>query len=277
MLPRILLACLVCLVVHLPARAEPTVYFRGKHLSSRHFVYGEVTSSARRAGTINLGYAHGLQAGQEVGVLRRREGMLIPVGILRLVEVRPGNAFGEYEGAFQLRREDMVIVSARVLNLWQGGTRSDQLVMKTLLSKTGNRYDSGDVNPALLVEVGRDDGLVAKRPPELHVNADIHSTHQSITRKAETRGAFRPASSVEDGLTNMLSLEDRELSPDQSTLDLETALSRFVSSSAADKLEISPESLRLLASEQSGESDLESVRAHIDGANARIRRLIRPK
>lgn len=277
MLPRILLACLVCLVVHLPAQAEPTVYFRGKHLSYRHYVYGEVTSSARRAGTINLGYAHGLQAGQEVGVLRRREGMLIPVGVLRLVQVRPGESFGEYEGAFQLRREDLVIVSARELNLWQGGTRSDQLVMQSLLSKTGNGYDSGDVSPALLHEVGRDDDLVAKKPAVLHVNADTYSTQKPTVRKAEIRGAFRPASSVEEGLANMLSLEDRQLSPDQSTLDLETALSRFVSSNTAGQLEFSPQTLRLLASDQSGVSDLESVRAHVDGANARIHTLIRPK
>ena len=277
MLPRVLLACVVCLVVQLPLQAEPTVYFRGKHLSYRHFVYGEVSASANRAGTINLGYAHGLQQDQEVGVLRRSEGKLIPIGVLRLVEVRPGDSFGVYEGQFSLKREDLVIVSARKLNLWQGRSRSDQLVMQSLLSRNGKGYDTGDVTPALLNEVGRDDGLIVRRPPELHVNAEAYSMRSPQVRNKVVGGAFRPASSDEDGSANMLSLEDRQLSPDKPTLDLETALSQFVSSNAAGKLDMETNGLRLMSSELPGLVDPEEVRAYLNGANARIRTLIRPK
>ena len=277
MLSRALLAGVICLVMQVSLQAEPTVFLRGKRLTYRHFVYGEVSSSAQRAGTINLGYAHGLQLGQEVGVLRRSEGKLLPIGVLRLVKVRPSESFGEYEGEFHLQREDMVIVSARDLNLWQGSSRSDQMVIKSLLSRSGKGYDTGDVTPAILNEVGRDDDLSAKKPPVLHVNADAYSMQSPQTHITVNRGAFRPASSDEDGAANMLSLEDRRLSPDQSTLDLETALSRFVSTNAAGKVDVDLGSLQMLASDRSGLVDPEEVRADLEDANARIRNLIRPK
>ena len=277
MFPRILFAGLVCLVVHFPVQAEPTVYFRGKHLSYRHYVYGEVSSSASRAGTINLGFAHGLQPEQEVGVLRRSEGKLVPIGVLRLVKVQPGESFGVFEGEFSLKREDMVIVSARELNLWEGRSRSEQLVTRSLLSRNGKGYDSGDISPTLLNEVGRDDGFVAHKPPVMHVNADLYSTQRPAARATEVRGAFRPASGDEDGAENQLSLEDREQSPDRTTLALETALAQFVSSNTAGMLDITPASLRSLNRDRPELINQDEMKMDLQNANARIRTLIRPK
>ncbi len=277
MFSRILFAGLVCLVVHLPVQAEPTVYFHGKHLSYRHFVYGEVGSSARRAGTINLGYAHGLQAEQEVGVLRRSEGKLVPIGVLRLVKVQPGESFGEFEGEFSLKREDLVIVSARELNLWEGRSRSDQLVTRSLLSRNGKGYDSGDVSPTLLNEVGRDDGYIDHKPLALHANTDLYDRQRVAVRPTVVRGAFRPASGDEDGAENQLSLEDREQSPDRSTLALETALAQFVSSNTAGMLDVTPSSLRALGQYRPELTNQDELKIDLQKANARIRTLIRPK
>lgn|GEM_PF-6260543 len=277
MLSRILMFCGVCLIAIAPVQAEPTVFFRGKQLTFRHYVYGEVTASASRAGTINLGYAHGFQLDQEVGVLRRSGGNLIPIGSLRLTRVRPGEAFGEYEGEFSLKREDIVIAAARELNLWQGRSRSDRLVIESLISQNGRGYDTGDVSPALLKEVGRDDDLIAKKPLPLHVNADIYSTRRPKVSVSVIRGAFRTASGAEDGAVSSLSAIDRELSPDTPTLSLETALARFVTASASGKLAVDDESLQLLAKDLPGVIDLEDVLADLNRANVRVHGLIRPK
>ena len=277
MFPRILFAGLVCLVMHLPVQAEPAVYFRGKRLSYRHYVYGEVSSSASRAGTINLGYAHGLQPEQEVGVLRRSEGKLVPIGVLRLVKVRPGESFGEFEGEFSLKREDLVIVSARELDLWEGRSRSDQLVTRSLLSRNGKGYDTGDISPTLLDEVGRDDGFIVHKPPVLHVNGDLSATQRPVVSATVVRGAFRPASGEEDGAVNQLSLEDRERSPDKPTLDLESALSQFVSSNAAGMLDITPHGLSQLVVDRSDRANQDDMKLDLQKANARIRTLIRPQ
>ena len=275
MLSRVLLAGVVCLLVVLPVQAEPTIHFRGKQLTSRHFVYGEVTASAQRSGTINLGYAHGVQEGQQVGVLRRRSGQMIPIGVLRLVAVRPGDAFGMYEGEFRLQRDDMIIVSARDLNVWQGRSRSNQLVVDSLLSKDQRGYDSGAISPALLDEVGRDDDLIARRPPPLHVNADAYSMLRPQVRDRIARGAFQLASS-DEGSEHPLSDEDRRLSTDKPTLDLETAFARFVISNSSGRVNVDYESLRLLAKDLPRFVDPEDVRVDLDLANSRVRAIIQP-
>ncbi len=277
MLLRILLAGVICLFSQHSVVAEPTVFFRGKQITYRHFVYGEVSSAATRSGTINLGYAHGLRPGQDVGVLRRSDGRLIPIGVLRLIEVRPGDAYGKFDGIFTLKRDDLIIVSARELDLWQGRSRSDQLVMQSLLSRNGKGYDTGDVTPALLNEVGRDDDLIVYRPPVLHVNAEAHSMLSPAVRNTVIRGAFRPASLNEDSTVSPLSYEDQQLSPDSPTLDLETAFSRFVLSNASEKTDINVQQLRMLASELPGLVDPDDVNADIDRANIQIRNLLRPK
>ena len=115
-----------------------------------------------------------------------------------LHEVRPGDAYGKFDGIFTLKRDDLIIVSARELDLWQGRSRSDQLVMQSLLSRNGKGYDTGDVTPALLNEVGRDDDLIIYRPPVLHVNAEAYSMLSPAVRNTVIRGAFRPASLNED-------------------------------------------------------------------------------
>jgi hypothetical protein len=277
MLLRLLLAGVICLFTHHSVSAEPTVFLRGKQITYRHFVYGEVSSSAGRSGTINLGYAHGLRPGQDVGVLRRSEGRLIPLGVLRLVDVRPGDAYGDFEGRFALKRDDLIIVSARELDLWRGRSRSDQMVMQSLLSRNGKGYDTGDVTPALLNEVGRDDDLIVYRPPVLHVNAEAYSMRSPAVRNTVVRGAFRPATTNEDGTLSPLSYEDQQLSPDSPTLDLETAFAKFVLSNASGKTDIEIKQLRTLASELPGLVDPEEVKADLDRANTQIRNLLRPK
>lgn len=277
MLLRLLLAVVICLVSQRSVSAEPTVFFRGKQITYRHFVYGEVSSSAGRSGTINLGYAHGMKPGQDVGVLRRSEGRLVPIGVLRLVEVRPGDAYGKFDSSFSLKREDLIIVSARELDLWRGRSRSDQLVIQSLLSRNGKGYDTGDVTPALLNEVGRDDDLIIYRPPVLHVNAEAYSMLNPAVRNTVIRGAFRPASRSEDGTLSPLSYEDQQLSPDAPTLDLETAFSRFVLSNGAGETDLNIKQLRMLASELPGLVDPEEVRVDLDRSNAQIRNLLQPK
>ncbi len=276
MLTRLLLAGVMCCVLCGQACAEPTVYLRGKRLSYRHFIYGEVSSSSRKAGTINLGYAHGFQLGQYVGVLRKSGGNVIPIGALRLVKVRSADALGEYEGDFTLQRDDVVIASARELTLWQRRSRSDQLVTQTLLARTGRGYDTGEVSPALLNEVGRDDDLIAQIPTPLHVNAERYSMQRPVERAAISRGAFRPSRGLEDGTAHSLSEEDRRLSPDLPTLDLESALARFVLTNASGNVVLDGESLQLMAKYQPGLIEPELLQADLERANMRVRSIIQP-
>ena len=277
MVSRILTFCVVCLLACAPIQAEPTVFFRGKQLTFRHFVYGEVTAASGRVGTINMGYAHGLYEAQAVGVLRRSHGNLLPVGVLRLTKVRPGDAFGEFEGEFSIRRDDIVIVSARELNVWRGRPRSSQLVIDTLLNRSPRGYDTGDVSPALLDEVGRDDGLIANKQASFRVNSDLHATQRPKTTVAIVRGAFRPASGDEDGAANSLSAKDRELSPDQPTLALESGLARFATSSATGRVAIDDQSARLLGQDLAGIVDLSEVRTKLNRANTRVHTVLQPR
>lgn len=275
MIARILMASVACLFLAASLQAEPAVFFRGKDLTYRHYVYGEVTSCATTAGTVNLGFAHGIQEGQMVGVLRRIGGNLLPVGLMKLTEVRPGESFGQYEGVFSLKRDDIVVMAARDLNLWKGGTRSDQLAIKTILSQRNNGYDTADVSPQLLNEVGRDDNLIDRPFPPLHVNVDVYSSRKPIVQTTEVRGAFRLATGDLDGAVNTLSKADRELSPDSATLSLESGLARCVALSTESKLPIDDNSLRMLAAGLPGVIDLDEVTADVNRANARIRKLIR--
>lgn len=275
MIARFLMVSAACLTLVASLQAEPAVFFRGKDLTYRHFVYGEVTSCATTAGTVNLGYAHGIQEGQVVGVLRRSGGNLLPVGLMTLTGVRPGESFGNYEGVFTLRRDDVVIVAARDLHLWKGGTRSDQLAIKTILSRGEKGYDTAEVSPELLREVGHDDSLIHRKSPPIHVNVDVYASRRPIVRTSEVRGAFRLATGDQDGPVNTLSHGDRDLSPDGPTLSLETGLARFVASSMAGKLAADDNSLRLLAADLPGVIDLETVTAEVNRANARIKKVLR--
>ena len=275
MIARILMASVACLWLVGTLQAEPAVFFRGKELTYRHFVYGEVTSCATTAGTVNLGYAHGIQDGQVVGILRRSGGNLLPVGVMKLTDIKAGQSFGTYEGAFTLKPDDIVIVSARTLNLWKGGTRSDQLAIKTILTRDDRGYDTADVSPELLDEVGRDDNLVNRKFPPLHVNVDVYSSRLPFVRPIVVRGAFRLATGDQDGPLNTLSKEDRDLSPDNATLSLQSGLARFVASSREGKLTADDNSIRTLAAELPGVVDLETVTAEVNQANFKIGKLLR--
>ncbi len=273
---RFVLACVFCALCIAPAAAEPKLHFRGKQLTARHFVYGVVNASARKAGTINLGYAHGIQLGQEVGVLRRHNGQLIPIGALRLSEVRPSDSFGEYEGDFQIQRDDIVIVSARELDLWNGQSRSRQLVIKSLLSRDNQGYDTGEVSPALLREVGQDNDFISDQTPPLHVNSEAYAMRNTRVRDTVVRGAFRLALSVE-GAGKLLSAEDKRMSLDKPTLDMESALAQFVVTNKGGNIDVDDEGLRLLAEQLPALTDPDDIRADIELANTRIRTLIHPR
>ena len=277
MVSRILIFCAACLLAGTPVGAEPTVFFRGKQLTYRHYVYGEVTAATGRAGTINLGYAHGLQQEQEVGVLRPLGTQLLPIGVLRLTSVRPGDAFGEFEGEFPIHRGDIMIVSARDLNLWRGMSRSDQLVIDSMLNRNRTGYDTGDVSPTLLNELGRDDGLISKKRPPLHGNLDLHFSPRPKFTPAELRGAFRLASGDDDGAANGLSAKDRELSIDKPTLALETSLAGYVATSGLAQFDADNQSVRSLADDLSGVFNLDESRANLNRANARVHALLQPK
>lgn len=275
MIARFLVASVICLSLVGTLQAEPAVFFRDKKLTYRHFVYGEVTSCATTAGTVNLGYAHGIQEGQVVGILRRSGGSLLPVGVMRLTDIKAGQSFGTYEGAFTLKPDDIVIVAAKNLNLWKGGTRSDQLAVKTILMRSDLGYDTGDVPPELLDEVGRDDSLIAGKSPPLHVNVDVYSAQRPFVRPFVMRGAFRLATGDQDGPLNTLSKEDRDLCPNDATLSLQSGLALFVASSREGKLGANDDSLRKLAAELPGVVDLETVTAEVNQANLQIGKLLK--
>jgi hypothetical protein len=203
--------------------------------------------------------------------------VLIPIGVLRLTAVRPGDSYGEFDGELPIKRDDLVIVSARELNVWHGRSRSDQLVIDTLTKRNGRGYDTGEVSKALLNELGRDDRLVDRKPPALHDPSDVvlNVERQKFTA-AEVRGTFRPAGSEDIGVPGLLSADDRVLSPDKPTLDLENALARFVNSNSAGKVDADYTALQTLAAELPGLVDPEELRIDIDLANTRIRKLIQP-
>ncbi len=170
---RLLLLAVCCFgLLAAPAAADPTVYFRGKKLTLRHYVYGEVTSATRMIGSVNLGYAHGLEDDQEIGVIRSIEGQYVPIGVLRMNSVQAGESRGIYEGELPLRNTDLVIIAARKLNLWTGRTRIDQTVIRTMISDRTRGYDTGSVSPRLVRELGKDDDLIHRLPLALHVNLD---------------------------------------------------------------------------------------------------------
>lgn len=276
MLYRFLIAGVLSLMCASSVPAEPMLHFRGKHLTLRHFVYGIVNSSFQRAVTINLGYAHGIQLGQEVGLLRRHNGQVVPIGVLRVSEVRPGDSFGEYEGDFQIQRDDIVIVSARQLDLWNGQSRSDQLVIKSLLSRNNRGYDTGAVSPSLLQEVGEDNDFISDKPPLLHVNAEADAMRHTRVRDTVVRGAFHLALRVE-GAGKLLSEEDKRMSRDKPMLDMEMALARFAETNKDGKIAVDNETLRILSEQMPAFTDPDDVRAHVERANTRIRTLIHPR
>lgn len=257
-------------------QAEPTVFFRGKELSFRHYVYGEVIAATPMYGSINLGYAHGIQIEQRIGVLRRSEGNLIPIGVLRITRLRAGDALGEYEGAMEPHREDIAIIAARDLNLWHSRSRADQLVNQSLLDRSPAGYDTGDLSLSLLKEVGADDELVNRRPKPLHVNLNEYASRRLKPTVSVIRGAFRPGNGLLDGAANSLSARDRELAPDQPTLDLESALARYVTTSPTGKLILSPASLRALAETRPGVQDLDIIQEDVDRENRRVHQSLKP-
>lgn len=254
------------------------LHFRGKLLTFRHYVYGKFNSAAGRSGTVNLGYAHGVMIGQELAVLRPAEGKLLPMGVLRLTDVRAGDAYGRFESDYTLDTEDLVLVSARDLNLWRGRSRIDQVTLDTLYIRSSQRgYDTGSLSPELMKELGHDDDLMNRRVIARNINAINPLPDQPIVKIDRTvRGAFRPANSIE-GLDLFLSPRDKELARDQPTLNLETGLARFVLSNAAGRVEVSPEVLQSLARHLSEDAKTEDVQQILDDNNGRIRHLIQPR
>lgn len=259
------------------AAGEEQIYFRGKALTQRHFVYGKFDSTSGNSGTINLGYAHGVQVGQELAVLRPAAGNLIPLGVLRLDEVRAGEAYGRFEADHRLASEDLVLVAARELNLWRGRSRIEQVALDTLYLRAAQRgYDTGALTPALMKELGRDDDLLEGRKTKRNINAvDQLPDRPFVTVDRIVRGAFRPANSLE-GVELFLSPKDRELAKDEPTLKLQLALAKFVFSNAAGQLEIDEDSLQRLADELPGNATPRDASQVINDHNKRIRHLIQP-
>lgn len=272
---RLLMLALCCVgLLASSVQAEPTVYFRGKKLTFRHYIYGEVTSATRTIGTVNLGYAHGLDDDQEIGVVRRFEGQLVPIGILRLNSVEAGGSRGTYEGELPLKRSDLVIVAARRLNLWAGRSRMDQMVIRTMISDRTRGYDTGSVSPRLARELGKDDDLIHRLPLNLHVNLNEFDTRRPVIETPIIRGAFAPSASTETA--NAASEEDRILADDRPTLDLEQALVRFVRSNSAGEVNLTEVEAAQLAALIPGKVDVDQLRSRLKLANTRIRNLLAP-
>jgi hypothetical protein len=272
---RLLVLALCCIgLLASAAPADHVVFFRGKKLTQRHYVYGEVTSATRTIGTVNLGYAHGLNDDQEIGVVRRFEGQLIPIGILRMTSVKAGESNGLYEGELPIRKSDMVIAAARTLNLWSGRSRMDQMVVRTMISDRTRGYDTGAVSPRLVREVGKDDDEIHRLPLSLHINQTVFDTQRPVVTTPIIRGAFAPAASTESA--NAASEEDRILADDKPTLDLEQALVRFVRSNAARQVNLSTAGARELAVTIPGEINLDEMQERLTLANERIRGLLLP-
>lgn len=272
-----LLLLMVCCVGLLagPTQAEPTVYFRGKKLTLRHFVYGEVTTATRMIGSVNLGYAHGLDTDQEIGVIRSVEGQYIPIGILRMNTVNAGDSRGVYEGELPLRNTDLVIIAARKLDLWTGRTRMDQTVARTLISDRTRGYDTGSVNPRLLRELGKDDDQIHRLPLSMHVNLDLFDSRRPVLESPIIRGAFVPSSTSTEK-ANTTSEEDRILASDAPTLNLEESLVRFVRANTLGQVSLSDLEMEQLAASLPEQTDPARLRSRLNVANLRIRNLLAP-
>lgn len=273
---RLLLLAVCCFeLLAAPAAADPTVYFRGKKLTLRHYVYGEVTSATRMVGSVNLGYAHGLEDDQEIGVIRSFEGQYVPIGVLRMNSVRAGESRGIYEGELPLRNTDLVIIAARKLNLWSGRTRIDQTVTRTMLSDRTRGYDTGSVSPRLVRELGKDDDLIHRLPLALHVNLDEFDSRRPVLEAPIIRGAFIPSSTSTEK-ANTTSEEDRILAADEPTLNLEESLVRFVRSNSQGEVSLSAIEMEQLAASLPVQTDPDQLRSRLNTANLRIRNLLAP-
>lgn len=274
MLRRLLLTLCVVATVPTTVQADPLVYFRNKQLTVRHFVYGEVLSATRTIGTVNLGYAHGLSEGQEISVIRRLDGELIPVGILRMDKVRAGASLGSFEGELPIQKSDIVLIAARRLDLWSGRTRMDQMAMRTLISDRTRGYDTGTVSLDLVKEVGHDDDQIGRLPLNIYVNPADFDRLKKASATPTLRGAFVPAVTTESA--HRASEEDRILAPDQPARDLDNALVRFVRSNLLNTVNVSEEGLNQLASQMSERIDPDDIRNRLQQSNLRIRKLLEP-
>lgn len=272
---RLLLLAVCCAgILGTDVHAEPLVFFRNKKLTLRHYVYGEVTSSTQTIGTINLGYGHGLSDDQELPVIRRYGGQLIPVGILRVTSLKAGEANGHFEGELPLQKSDIVLIAARKLDLWSGRSRTDQLVLRTLISDRTRGYDTGNVSPRLAQEVGRDDDQIGRLPLDVHVNQIEYDLRRPVVSNPIVRGAFAPSASAE--VANAASEEDRILAEDKPTLDLEHALVRFVRANAAGAILLSETGAVDLARTLPGEVNIDQMQSRLKLINLQIRNLLSP-
>lgn len=154
----LLLTLIVGVVLGAPLAAQDTVFLRGFEVTPRHIVFGNIDAVRGDSAVVNLGYAHGMQTGVVLVVMRFVQDQLIPIGGLTVLTTEADHSRARVEGPFRVQAGDFVLVHARRLKLFGGQLRLDQLGEERLVRRrAGNGYNTIDASPAIIDEVARDD------------------------------------------------------------------------------------------------------------------------
>jgi hypothetical protein len=152
----ILFAAVACFVE--PATAQEPVFLRGHRVTRDSTVFGAIDRLAGATASINLGYAHGVEAGELFLAIRVVDGELIPVCGLTVTEAHASYSLARSEGPFRARQGDFVVTRADQLDLWEPTTRLERLARERLARRTMSAgYNTFDISADLVDEVGRDD------------------------------------------------------------------------------------------------------------------------
>lgn len=187
-----LILCLLCGPSVVSAQNAP-IFLRGFEVTREHVVFSTIEHVTGNTAILNLGYAHGVQAGQRFLVVRAVGEEVIPVSGLTVRESHPDHANALIEGPAQLVIGDLALIPADRLDVWSPHPRAEQLALKKLIRQQAvNRYDTFTLSPALVDEVHRDDDYQRRRFSHRQNLAFVRDAAGRSAANKGRLGAVRP-------------------------------------------------------------------------------------
>lgn len=153
---RALLSVLL-VAVATPSFAADAVYLRGAEVTRQHAVFGTISFVGRSTARINLGFAHGLKAYDQLLICRRTGLRIVPISVLTIKKVLPESSTGTFSKSFKVKPRDYAVIAAKDLRLWGPESRLSTSSRQQLVRRlNGNRYDSRQFSVGLTKELAYD-------------------------------------------------------------------------------------------------------------------------
>jgi hypothetical protein len=148
---------ILLVAVAVPGFAADPIYLRGAEVTRKHAVFGTVRFVGRSTARINLGFAHGLEAYDQLLICRRMGLRIVPISVLTIKKVLPESSTGTFSTSFKVRPRDYAVVAAKDLRLWGPESRLATSSRRQLMRRqNGNRYDSRQFSLGLTKELAYD-------------------------------------------------------------------------------------------------------------------------